>query len=133
MKLLELFGCTNLNDIDIETSTTTDISLVNITDSDSASEEELDENDQMRHLVKYSKRDQIRKEADNVFGKLMHLMNHVSKVRSRNYRSTLACLANNLLLVTMFMETISFVSTLFCLGEHKDESNLEESTESTWT
>jgi len=62
----------------------------------------------------------------------MHLMNHVSKVQSQNYRSTLTCLANNLLLVTMFMETISFVSTLFCLGEHKDESNLEELTESTW-
>ncbi|KYN33149.1 hypothetical protein ALC56_12482 [Trachymyrmex septentrionalis] len=135
MKLLELFGCANLNDTDIETSTTTDISLVNtsITDSDSASEEELDENDQMRQLVNYSKRGQIRKEADNIFEKLMRLMNHISKVRSRNYRSTLACLANNLLLVTMFMETISFVSTLFCLGEHKDESNLEELTESTWT
>ncbi|XP_018374688.1 PREDICTED: uncharacterized protein LOC108768665 [Trachymyrmex cornetzi] len=133
MKLLELFGCANLSDTDIETSTSTDISLVNITDSDSASEEELDENGQMRHLVKYSKRDQIRKEADNIFGKLMRLMNHVSKVRSRNHRSTLACLANNLLLVTMFMETISFVSTLFCLGEHKDESNLEEMTESIWT
>ncbi|XP_018313595.1 uncharacterized protein [Mycetomoellerius zeteki] len=133
MKLLELFGCANLSDTDIETSTSTDISLVNITDSDSVSEEELDENNQMRYLVKYSKRDQIRKEADNIFGKLMRLMNHVSKVRSRNHRSTLACLANNLLLVTMFMETISFVSTLFCLGEHKDESNLEEMTESTWT
>lgn len=57
----------------------------------------------------------------------MGSMNRVSKMRSRNNRSTLACLANNLLLVTMFMETISFVSTLFCLGEHKDEStNLEE-------
>lgn len=56
----------------------------------------------------------------------MHSMNHVSKMRSRYNRSTLACLANNLLLVTMFMETISFVSTLFCLGEQKNESNIEE-------
>lgn len=47
-------------------------------------------------------------------------------MRSRNDKSTLACLANNLLLVTMFMETISFVSTLFCLGEHKNECNIEE-------
>lgn len=59
----------------------------------------------------------------------MRSINHVSKIRSRNDKSTLACLANNLLLVTMFMETISFVSTLFCLGEHKDESNIEELTE----
>lgn len=56
----------------------------------------------------------------------MRSMNHVNKVQSRNNKSTLACLANNLLLVTMFMETISFVSTLFCLGEHKDESNFED-------
>jgi len=69
---------------------------------------------------------EIRKEADNIFERLMRSMNHISKMRSRNNRSTLACLANNLLLVTIFMETISFVSTLFCLGEHKDESNVEE-------
>lgn len=55
-------------------------------------------------------------------------------MRSRNDRSTLACLANNLLLVTMFMETISFISTLFCLGEHKHESNDEEVAEEvSWT
>jgi hypothetical protein len=53
-------------------------------------------------------------------------MNYISKMRSRNNKSTLACLANNLLLVTMFMETISFVSTLFCLGEHKDKSDPEQ-------
>ncbi|KYM99076.1 hypothetical protein ALC62_10190 [Cyphomyrmex costatus] len=126
MKLLELFGCTNLNETEIEISTSTDISLVDITDSDNVSEEEFDENNHMKHLIKYSKRNQIRKEADNIFGKLMNLMNRVNKVRSRNHMSTLACLANNLLLVTMFMETISFVSTLFCLGEHTDDSNLEE-------
>jgi len=56
MKLLELFGCADLNDTDIETSTPI-ISLDNITDSSSVSEEEFDENDQMRQLVKYSKRD----------------------------------------------------------------------------
>lgn len=56
----------------------------------------------------------------------MRSMNHVNKMQSRSNKSTLACLANNLLLVTIFMETISFVSTLFCLGEHKNESNFEE-------
>lgn len=69
---------------------------------------------------------EIRKEADIIFERLMRSINHISKMRSRNNRSTLASLANNLLLVTMFMETISLVSTLFCLGEHKDESSIEE-------
>ncbi|XP_011687731.1 PREDICTED: uncharacterized protein LOC105449944 [Wasmannia auropunctata] len=120
-KLLELFGCANLSDADTDTSTSTYITPINITDSDSQSEEY-----ENRYLVIYSKKDQIRKEADNIFEELMRSMNRISKMRNRNNRSTLACLANNLLLVTMFMETISFVSTLFCLGEHKDESNLEE-------
>ncbi|XP_071570250.1 uncharacterized protein [Temnothorax nylanderi] len=127
-KLLELFGCANLSDTDVDTSISTDIpptNMTDMTDSDSASNE-LDENNEMRYLAIYSKKDQIRKEADIIFERLMRSMNHVSRMRSRNDRSTLACLANNLLLVTMFMETISLVSTLFCLGEHKDESNIEE-------
>lgn len=62
----------------------------------------------------------------------MHFINHVNRVQNRNSKSILACLANNLLLVTMFIETISFVSTLFCMGEHKDESNFEELKEE-WT
>lgn len=56
----------------------------------------------------------------------MRFMNHVNRVQNRNSKNILARLANNLLLVTMFMETISFISTLFRLGEHKDESNFEE-------
>ncbi|XP_039314314.1 uncharacterized protein LOC105194864 isoform X2 [Solenopsis invicta] len=123
-KLLELFGCGNLSDTDVDTSISTDTSSINMTDLNSASEP--DENNQMKHLSIYSRKDQLRKEADITFEKLMRLMNHISRMRSRNDKSTLACLANNLLLVTMFMETISFVSTLFCLGEHKDESNPEQ-------
>lgn len=69
---------------------------------------------------------EIRKETDEAFDRLVRSMNHVNRVQNRNSKSTLACLANNLLLVTMFMETISFVSTLFCLGEHTDESNFED-------
>jgi len=69
---------------------------------------------------------EIRKETNEAFDKLMRFMNHVNRMQNRNSKSTLANLANNLLLVTMFMETISFISTLFCLGEHKDESNFEE-------
>jgi len=55
MKLLELFGCANLSDTDVDTSASTDIPI-NITDSNSASEE-LDENNQTNHLVIYSKKD----------------------------------------------------------------------------
>ncbi|XP_071625536.1 uncharacterized protein [Temnothorax longispinosus] len=127
-KLLELFGCANLSDTDVDTSISTDIpptNMTDMTDSDSASNE-FDENNEMRYLAIYSKKDQIRKEADIIFERLMRSMNDVSRMRSQNNKSTLACLANNLLLVTMFMETISLVSTLFCLGEHKDESNIEE-------
>lgn len=56
-KLLELFGCTNLSDsTDDDTSISTDIPPINMTDSDSASNE-LDENNQMRYLTLYSKKD----------------------------------------------------------------------------
>ncbi|XP_011633430.1 uncharacterized protein LOC105424737 [Pogonomyrmex barbatus] len=123
MKLLELFGCVTSDDTDADASNFTDVSPINMTDSIS---DEIDENNEMKYLITYRKEDQIRKESDIAFQRLMHSMNDVSKMKSQNNKSTLACLANNLLLVTIFMETISFVSTLFCLGEHKDESNVEE-------
>lgn len=62
---------------------------------------------------------------DEAFEGLLRTMNRVSEMRNSN-RSTLACLANNILLIAMFMETVSFVSTMFCLGERKNESNSEE-------
>ncbi|XP_070154960.1 uncharacterized protein [Polyergus mexicanus] len=128
MKLLKLFGYTNLDDIDVDIDTITDVPLINMTDSDSAmiSDDIYDKNDEMKHLVIHRKKDQIRKETDEAFDRLVRSMNHVNRVQNRNSKTTLACLANNLLLVTMFMETISFVSTLFCLGEHTDESNFED-------
>lgn len=55
-KLLELFGCANLSDIDDETSISTDIPSINMTDSDSANDE-LDENNQTKQLVIHSKKD----------------------------------------------------------------------------
>lgn len=69
----------------------------------------------------------MRKETDNAFERLLRSMNHVTSMRNRNGGvSTIACLANNLLLIAVFMETIGFVSTLFCLGEQKKESSFEE-------
>jgi uncharacterized protein (DUF1697 family) len=54
-KLLELFGCTNLSDTDVDTSISTDTPSINMTDLNSASEP--DENYQMKHLAMYSRRD----------------------------------------------------------------------------
>lgn len=71
----------------------------------------------------------IRKKADDAFERLVQSMNHISRVRGAYSKSTLACLANNLLLVTMFMKTISLISTLFCLENPKNESKTEESKE----
>lgn len=51
-KLLRLFECANLNDIDDSDTTMSDISLLNITDSSS---NEIDKSNQTRHLTIYSK------------------------------------------------------------------------------
>ncbi|KAL0130121.1 hypothetical protein PUN28_002011 [Cardiocondyla obscurior] len=127
-KLFELLGCADVTDTDDDTSTSTNISTaINMGDSENASSQ-LTESNRARHLIIYSKKNQLRKEADIIFERLMSSINYVSKVRTRNNASTLACLANNFLLVTMFMETISFISTLYCLG-HKNESNIEEQAE----
>ncbi|XP_072759287.1 uncharacterized protein [Anoplolepis gracilipes] len=127
-KLLELFGCTNLDDTDNDMQIPTDAPSINMTDSNSVmiDDDIYDENNEINHLMIYRKKDQIRKATDEAFDRLMHSINHINRVQNRNSKRTLTCLANNLLLATMFMETISFVSTLFCLGEHKDESNFEE-------
>lgn len=55
-KLLELFGCANLSDTDVDTSISTDIPPINVTDLNSASDE-LDENNQIKHLAIYSRKD----------------------------------------------------------------------------
>ena len=62
-------------------------------------------------------RTEIMKEVDASVNNLIASMNHVTKYRGAKDGSMLACLANNLLLVTMFMETLGFVSTLFCFRQ----------------
>lgn len=59
MKLLKLFGYTNLDDIDVDIDTITDVPLINMTDSDSAmiSDDIYDKNDEIKHLVIYRKKD----------------------------------------------------------------------------
>lgn len=55
MKLLELFGCVNLSDTDVDTSISTDIPPISTTNSEDASNE-IDENNQMRYLTTHSKK-----------------------------------------------------------------------------
>lgn len=54
-KLLELFGCINSSDTDINTSISTSISPIDMTDSDNESNE-LDENNEMGYLAIDSKK-----------------------------------------------------------------------------
>ncbi|XP_031845720.2 uncharacterized protein LOC116432668 [Nomia melanderi] len=58
----------------------------------------------------------ILKRAEASMDNLIESMDRVGKTRSTNDTSLLAGLANNLLLVTMFIETLGFVSTLYCFG-----------------
>jgi len=73
----------------------------------------------------------MRKQTDAAFDRLLRSMEQVNSLQSRNGRNgnTIACLANNLLLIAVFMETIGFVSTLFCIGEQKSESNSDDMNE----
>ncbi|XP_014484864.1 PREDICTED: uncharacterized protein LOC106749690 [Dinoponera quadriceps] len=130
--LMTLFGGRKLNDIeDVDLPIPTNVPLINMTDLASAETSDYfhDNNRKIAHLVIHREKGYIRKKTDNAFEKLMQSMNRASRMQNDNSKSTLACLANNLLLVTMFMETISFVSALFCLEKPKNESEPEESKE----
>jgi len=72
---------------------------------------------------------EMRKQADVAFDRLLRSMEHVNGIQSRSNGNSMACLANNLLLIAAFMETIGFISTLFCVGEQKKESSLEDAKE----
>ncbi|XP_076293957.1 uncharacterized protein LOC143215584 isoform X2 [Lasioglossum baleicum] len=57
------------------------------------------------------------RKAEASMNDLIESMNRVSRVRSTNDTSMLAGLTDNLLLVTMFIETLGFVSTLYCFEQ----------------
>lgn len=59
MKLLELFGCTNLDDSDTDMSISTDVSSINMTDSDNAmiDDDTYDKNNEIKDLVMYRRKD----------------------------------------------------------------------------
>lgn len=66
------------------------------------------------------------KDVDNSVNDLMVSMNRLSKYKRPNEKSTLTCIANNILLVTILMETIGFVSSLYCFGhKESDEQSLQ--------
>lgn len=57
-KLLELFGCANLDDSDIDMSISTDVPSINITDSDDSmiDNDTYDKNNEIKHLVLYRRK-----------------------------------------------------------------------------
>lgn len=59
IKLLELFGCTNLNDTDIDMPISTDVPSINMTDSDSSmiDDDIYDDNNEIKHLIIYRKKE----------------------------------------------------------------------------
>ncbi|KAI4490156.1 hypothetical protein M0804_004338 [Polistes exclamans] len=71
-------------------------------------------------------KEELKEAADKSFEKLIRSINRVN-VRTAYEKSILVNLANNLLLTTMFMETIGFVSALFSLGNtNKENTNASE-------
>ncbi|XP_012141516.2 uncharacterized protein LOC105661749 [Megachile rotundata] len=114
-KLLELYSGAISENGEISSGTLTDNQM---------NENESSNSDDSEQSMARSK-PEIMEEADASMKSLIESMNRVSRYRSTN-DSMLSCLANNLLLVTMFMETIGFVSTLYCF----DYSMKEEDTNS---
>ncbi|CAL7938784.1 unnamed protein product [Xylocopa violacea] len=66
------------------------------------------------------------RDVDSSMNGLMESMNRLSKYRGVNNKSMLSCIANNLLLVNVLMETIGFVSSLFCFGHGNHEQSSME-------
>nr|XP_012219425.1 PREDICTED: uncharacterized protein LOC105670470 isoform X2 [Linepithema humile] len=132
-KLLELFGYSNLNDRDVQMpSSTTILPTTYVTYLTTVTPYNNIYVKNNQHLVVHRTKNQMKKETDAAFERLILTMSDVKKIQSRNNNSTLAYLANNMLLIVIFMETLSFVSTLFSFGKYKDDkvnSEAETSTE----
>lgn len=61
------------------------------------------------------------KDADNSMNSLVESMNHLSRYRNVDNDSMLVSMANNLLLIVIFIETISFASSLYALRQTPNE------------
>ena len=66
------------------------------------------------------------KDVDSSMNSLIESMNHLTRRRNASNKDTLTCIANNLLLVMIFMETIGFVSSLYCLGHSTNDQTSSE-------
>ncbi|XP_076626100.1 uncharacterized protein LOC143344179 [Colletes latitarsis] len=123
-KLLELHGGANSENIQSSPDASTAVEASN--ENEDSNMEDSSESG-WRHVAVTRSKAEVMKEVDASVNDLMASMNRVSRLRSTNDKSMLACLANNLLLVTMFMETMGFVSTLFCFGQHTNggQSSME--------
>ncbi|CAK9801140.1 hypothetical protein ANTQUA_LOCUS2712 [Anthophora quadrimaculata] len=89
------------------------------------SDEESNPEDSKEFPLSRSK-PEIMMDVDNSMNALMESMNALSRHRSVSNNSMLASIANNLLLVTIFMETIGFISSLYCFGQVGSEQTSHE-------
>ncbi|XP_043520294.1 uncharacterized protein LOC122534065 isoform X1 [Frieseomelitta varia] len=71
-------------------------------------------------------RSEMIKDVDSSMNSLIESMNHLTRHRNASNKNTLTCIANNLLLVMIFMETIGFVSSLYCLGHSTNDQTSSE-------
>ncbi|KAG7190819.1 hypothetical protein KM043_006888 [Ampulex compressa] len=132
-KLLDLYGYNVSDEEEATASISSEVSPVVVesieqidSDFDDSAEDQARINGSQEATISQFKKDKLRI-VDASFRNLMQSMQRMSKFRRANDKSTLACLANNILLVAMFMETVGFVSTLFCLGHaNKNESTASE-------
>ncbi|OAD61609.1 hypothetical protein WN48_00760, partial [Eufriesea mexicana] len=115
-KLLELHMGESFSGKEPSSSDTSTSQVEWNSDEDSNSEN-------MQELVDARSQSEIMKDADNSMNSLIESMNHLSKYRNTNNKSLLACIANNLLLVMIFMETVGFISSLYCFGQATKEQN----------
>ncbi|XP_020719721.1 uncharacterized protein LOC110119488 isoform X2 [Bombus terrestris] len=89
------------------------------------SDEDLD-SENMRERVVARPKSEIIKDVDSSMNSLMKSMNHLTRHRNATNKDMLTSLANNLLLVMIFMETMGFVSSLYCFGPiAREETSLE--------
>ncbi|KOX81015.1 hypothetical protein WN51_05702, partial [Melipona quadrifasciata] len=71
-------------------------------------------------------RSEMIKNVDSSMNSLIESMNQLTRRRNASNKSTLTCIANNLLLAMIFMETIGFVSSLYCLGHTTNDQTSSE-------
>ncbi|CAD1471457.1 unnamed protein product [Heterotrigona itama] len=88
--------------------------------------DENSDSENMQELVATRPRSEMIKDVDSSMNSLIESMNHLARRGNASNKNTLTCIANNLLLVMIFMETIGFVSSLYCLGHSTNDQTSSE-------